>query len=108
MKLIDQSASTNVFVNTKSGKAISDTYLMAWEYGLKTTYYLRTVGASQIQKSSVGDAIQELEPALSATSQPILKPLTEMHVSSSSSQSASTHNIPIAVLSDGGECEACQ
>ena len=108
MKWIDQSASTNVFVNTKSGKAISDTYLMAWEYGLKTTYYLRTVGASQIQKSSVGDAIQELEPALSATSQPILKPLTEMHVSSSSSQSASTHNIPIAVLSDGGECEACQ
>lgn len=52
-KWIDQSASTNVFLKTSSGKHISDTYLMAWEKGLKTTYYLRTLGASQITKATV-------------------------------------------------------
>ncbi len=113
MKWIDQSASTNVFVNTKSGKAISDTYLMAWEYGLKTTYYLRTVGASQIQKSSVGDAIPEVEPVQSVAASPLVKPLTEVYVHSSSinvAVSSMTVNgtSPVPVLSDGSECEACQ
>jgi len=28
-------------------------YTTAWEYGLKTTYYLRTLGASQIEKSTI-------------------------------------------------------
>ena len=61
-KWIDQSASTNVFVNTKSGKAISDAYQLAWEYGLKTTYYLRTLGASQVQKATVDIPQAEEEP----------------------------------------------
>lgn len=56
-KWIDQSASTNIFMNTKSGKALSDVYMMAWEKGLKTTYYLRTLAASQVTKATVGDII---------------------------------------------------
>jgi len=103
MKWIDQSASTNVFVNTKSGKAISDTYLMAWEYGLKTTYYLRTIGASQIQKASVGDVVQQSEATPQQVSQPVVKPLTEVNASTPTSSVS-----PVAVLSDGAECEACQ
>lgn len=50
-KWIDQSASTNVFINTTSGKTLSDVYTTAWELGLKTTYYLRNKGASQIGKT---------------------------------------------------------
>ncbi len=50
-KWIDQSASTNLFLRTTNGKAISDAYMMAWETGLKTTYYLRTLAASQVTKS---------------------------------------------------------
>jgi ribonucleoside-diphosphate reductase alpha chain len=35
-----------------SGKKLHDTYLLAWQRGLKTTYYLRTVGATHAEKST--------------------------------------------------------
>jgi len=52
-KWIDQSQSLNVFYEGSSGKEISDIYMHAWEYGLKTTYYLRTLGANTVEKSTV-------------------------------------------------------
>ncbi len=52
-KWIDQSQSINVFMKTQSGKAISDAYMQAWKMGLKTTYYLRTLGATAIEKSTI-------------------------------------------------------
>jgi len=61
MKWIDQSASTNIFLKTTSGKVISDIYKLSWDTGLKTTYYLRTLGASQVQKTS--QVIAEAKPA---------------------------------------------
>jgi len=51
-KWIDQSQSLNIFYNGKSGKELSDMYMYAWEMGLKTTYYLRSMGASQVEKST--------------------------------------------------------
>ncbi len=52
-KWIDQSQSINMFFKGTSGKELSDIYMYAWELGLKTTYYLRTLGASQVEKSTV-------------------------------------------------------
>ncbi|MEK7479366.1 MAG: ribonucleoside-diphosphate reductase subunit alpha [Patescibacteria group bacterium] len=52
-KWIDQSQSLNIFTNTKSGKALSNIYMTAWTMGLKTTYYLRTLAASGIEKSTI-------------------------------------------------------
>lgn len=52
-KWIDQSQSLNIFTNTVSGKQLSDIYVYAWKMGLKTTYYLRTMGASSIEKNTV-------------------------------------------------------
>lgn len=52
-KWIDQSQSINMFYKGVSGKEISDLYMYAWELGLKTTYYLRTLGASTVEKSTV-------------------------------------------------------
>ncbi|MFW6212373.1 MAG: ribonucleoside-diphosphate reductase subunit alpha [Spirochaetota bacterium] len=52
-KWIDQSQSHNVFMRGASGKKLHDIYTAAWECGLKTTYYLRTLGASQIEKSTL-------------------------------------------------------
>jgi ribonucleoside-diphosphate reductase alpha chain len=51
---IDQSQSHNIFFESTSGKALSDIYFYAWELGLKTTYYLKTLGKSQIEKSTLG------------------------------------------------------
>ncbi len=52
-KWIDQSQSHNVFVKGVSGKKLHDIYVAAWRMGVKTTYYLRSLGASQIEKSTL-------------------------------------------------------
>ncbi len=52
-KWIDQSQSLNLFIGGTSGKSLEDAYLLAWRAGLKTTYYLRTLAASQIEKSTL-------------------------------------------------------
>lgn len=52
-KWVDQSQSHNVFFPATSGKMLADVYMHSWEIGLKTTYYLRTLGASQIEKSTI-------------------------------------------------------
>lgn len=55
-KWIDQSQSLNVFVRGTSGKLLNDIYTYAWQLGLKTTYYLRTLAVSQVEKSTVDTA----------------------------------------------------
>ncbi|OGZ41432.1 MAG: ribonucleoside-diphosphate reductase subunit alpha [Candidatus Ryanbacteria bacterium RIFCSPHIGHO2_02_FULL_45_43] len=52
-KWIDQSQSLNIFFSGTSGRELSNIYMYAWEMGLKTTYYLRTLGASQVEKSTI-------------------------------------------------------
>jgi ribonucleoside-diphosphate reductase alpha chain len=56
-KWIDQSQSHNVFMQGTSGKKMDEIYKAAWEMGLKTTYYLRTMAVSQIEKSTL-DAVK--------------------------------------------------
>jgi len=55
-KWIDQSQSINLFVAKTSGKYLNELYTTAWKMGLKTTYYLRSLGASQVEKSTVDTA----------------------------------------------------
>jgi ribonucleoside-diphosphate reductase alpha chain len=55
-KWIDQSQSLNIFFSGTSGQELSELYLYAWEMGLKTTYYLRSLGATQVEKSTVSTA----------------------------------------------------
>ncbi|MEK7612904.1 MAG: ribonucleoside-diphosphate reductase subunit alpha [Patescibacteria group bacterium] len=50
---IDMSQSLNIFYGGTSGRILSELYQYAWSLGLKTTYYLRTMGASRIEKSTV-------------------------------------------------------
>ena len=50
---VDQSQSHNVFFPSTDGTLLDDVYQRAWELGLKTTYYLRTLGASQFEKSTL-------------------------------------------------------
>lgn len=53
-KWLDQSQSLNIFTSSTSGRVLSDTYFKAWRMGVKTTYYLRTMGATSVEKSTVG------------------------------------------------------
>ena len=52
-KWIDQAQSFNIYMGGASGKKLDDTYKLAWLRGLKTTYYLRTMAATHVEKSTV-------------------------------------------------------
>ena len=52
-KWIDQAQSLNIYMAGASGKKLDETYKLAWQRGLKTTYYLRTTSATQAEKSTV-------------------------------------------------------
>jgi ribonucleoside-diphosphate reductase alpha chain len=55
---IDQAQSLNLYMSPKRLKDVSDAYVLAWDLGLKTTYYLRTLGATSAEKvtvAAVGD-----------------------------------------------------
>jgi ribonucleoside-diphosphate reductase alpha chain len=51
-KWIDQSQSLNIYMAGASGKKLDETYKLAWLRGLKTTYYLRAMGATHAEKST--------------------------------------------------------
>ncbi len=54
-KWLDQAQSLNIYMAKPSGKKLDDLYSLAWLRGLKTTYYLRSLGASNAEKSTVTD-----------------------------------------------------
>ncbi|MCG6156712.1 ribonucleoside-diphosphate reductase subunit alpha [Rubinisphaera margarita] len=52
-KWIDMGQSLNLYMQAPSGKKLNDMYIDAWKKGLKTTYYLRSLAATQVEKSTV-------------------------------------------------------
>jgi ribonucleoside-diphosphate reductase alpha chain len=52
-KWIDQSQSLNLYMAEPSGRKLDNLYKLAWVRGLKTTYYLRAVGATHVEKSTM-------------------------------------------------------
>ena len=52
-KWIDQSQSLNIYIAQPSGRKLETCYINAWKLGLKTTYYLRSMGATSTEKSTV-------------------------------------------------------
>ncbi|MBI4250110.1 ribonucleoside-diphosphate reductase subunit alpha [Candidatus Uhrbacteria bacterium] len=132
-KWIDQSQSLNVFFHGASGKKLSDTYLYAWQIGLKTTYYLRTLAASQVEKATLdateyagthlrkqqssaqgfGSAQQsEIRSAISiAVSAPVppveMASALEQHVVPAVVATIAAAGVPLCKIEDP-DCESCQ
>jgi len=61
-KWIDMGQSLNLYLSEPSGKKLHQMYLFAWTKGLKTTYYLRTLAATQIEKSTTDVNARGLQP----------------------------------------------
>jgi ribonucleoside-diphosphate reductase alpha chain len=82
-KWIDQAQSLNIYLSGVSGKKLDEVYKLAWKRGLKTTYYLRTIGATHAEKSTTNSG--ELN-------------------------SVETNETPATTFCaiDDSECEACQ
>ena len=61
-KWIDMGQSLNLYIGKPSGKLLDEMYKFAWLRGLKTTYYLRSLGATTIEKSSVDVNRKGIQP----------------------------------------------
>ena len=110
-KWIDQAQSLNIYMAGAAGKKLHDTYMLAWLRGLKTTYYLRTTSATNIEKSTVQsrvlNAVSSGAPAASAA--PAAKPAVsalEAAAAAARAQAPAT-DIKFCAIDDPG-CEACQ
>ncbi len=82
-KWLDQAQSLNLYMKEPSGSKLDNLYRLAWVRGLKTTYYLRSLGATHVEKNTVKSSINAIQ-----LSSPI--------------------DAPKACLIDDPECEACQ
>ncbi|MBU1359468.1 MAG: ribonucleoside-diphosphate reductase subunit alpha [Gammaproteobacteria bacterium] len=99
-KWIDQAQSLNIYMAGASGKKLDDTYKLAWLRGLKTTYYLRTTSATQIEKST-GRTGQLNAVSLS----PAVAQAATMSTPTMDAEPAT--DIKFCAIDDPG-CEACQ
>lgn len=98
-KWIDQAQSLNIYMAGASGKKLDDTYKLAWLRGLKTTYYLRTISATHVEKSTVKNgslnSVSNGDPTLAAAA-----------------AEAAEADGPACTMRPGDagfdECEACQ
>lgn len=90
-KWIDQAQSLNLYISEANGKKLDITYRMAWYRGLKTTYYLRAIGATSTEKSTIDTGH-----------------LNAVANNSSTSTAIEAAPIPQACSIDDPDCEACQ
>ncbi|MGF1482875.1 MAG: ribonucleoside-diphosphate reductase subunit alpha [Opitutales bacterium] len=122
-KWIDQAQSVNLFLGSPDLKTLSHMYRAAWRKGLKTTYYLRTLGASNIEKATVSVKKEvrgragtvEVKAVLaeglptaaeSATlSQETAAPAATIE---EKNQADPQQQCRLDAMINGGECEACQ
>ena len=98
-KWIDQAQSLNIYMAGASGKKLDETYKLAWLRGLKTTYYLRTVGATHAEKSTVKAG------QMNAVSSGASKVSTPMAMAMAQQEPAT--DVKFCAIDDPG-CEACQ
>ncbi|MFT4047334.1 MAG: ribonucleoside-diphosphate reductase subunit alpha, partial [Solimonas sp.] len=115
-KWIDQAQSLNLYMAQPSGKKLDELYKHAWLSGLKTTYYLRTLGATHAEKTTIQDnrlnavgkagvgaggtggvAAKPAAPKPKADAEPIVLPTLE----------AGTGSAKVCSILDP-DCEACQ
>ncbi|HNX03962.1 MAG TPA: ribonucleoside-diphosphate reductase subunit alpha [Opitutales bacterium] len=102
-KWIDQSQSVNLWLAEPDMKVLSHMYRSAWHMGLKTTYYLRTLGASNIEKATVSIKKAAAPKAIA------MAPGMEDTAAEKKAYSAAEKLVcSIKAMKDGGECEACQ
>jgi len=106
-KWIDQAQSLNIYMAGASGKKLDETYKLAWLRGLKTTYYLRTMGATHAEKSTVTPGALNAVPTSGGTSGGASA--LEAAAAAAAAQMAQTPGSDIKFCSiDNPDCEACQ
>ena len=104
-KWIDQAQSLNLYIDDASGRKLDITYRMAWKRGLKTTYYLRALGATGAEKSTLdnvggsarGEGLNAVAVSPQVAPAPVVPPTL-----------GAPADVPAACSIDDPDCEACQ
>ena len=111
-KWIDQAQSLNLYIAGANGKKLDITYKMAWLRGLKTTYYLRALGATSAEKSTINTgALNAVKPATVAAPAVAAAPVVEAQKPEAPAEEegfAQAAPVPMACSIDNPDCEACQ
>ncbi|AJW44374.1 MULTISPECIES: ribonucleoside-diphosphate reductase subunit alpha [Ralstonia] len=117
-KWIDQAQSLNIYMAGASGKKLDDTYKLAWLRGLKTTYYLRTIGATHVEKSTVSrgtlNAVSSGSDVggVSAAGVSQAAPASALDAAAATAQAMPEAEGAVCTMRPGDpgfeECEACQ
>ena len=110
-KWIDQAQSLNLYISGANGKKLDITYKMAWLRGLKTTYYLRALGATSAEKSTINTgALNAVKPATVEAAAPAAAPVVEAKKPEAVEEDGFTQAAPgpMACSIDNPDCEACQ
>ena len=116
-KWIDQSQSVNLWIKTPDLKTLSHMYRHAWHAGLKTTYYLRGLGASNIEKATVqvkkemrGAAGETKAETATRDAATLLTnpPFSEGAAAPKQYTAEEKTACSIEAMRNGGTCEACQ
>lgn len=120
-KWIDQAQSLNIYMAGASGKKLDDTYKLAWLRGLKTTYYLRTIGATHVEKSTVSrGTLNAVSPgsdiggvsAAGASGVTSAAPASALDAAAATAQAMPEAEGAVCTMRPGDpgfeECEACQ
>lgn len=98
-KWIDQSQSVNLFLAKPDMKTLSHMYRAAWHKGLKTTYYLRSLSASNIEKATVS-----VKKEVRGVAGQGIEAVAEKPAFTEEEKAACS----LDAMLNGGECEACQ
>lgn len=88
-KWIDQAQSLNLYIADANGRKLDMTYKMGWVKGLKTTYYLRALSATQTEKVTGASTLNAVKPV-------------------STAEFSQAAPVPGACSIDNPDCEACQ
>lgn len=112
-KWIDQAQSLNLYIAGANGKKLDITYKMAWLRGLKTTYYLRALGATSAEKSTINTGtLNAVKNTGSAEQVAAANALAAASVAASPAVEddafANAAPVPLACSIDNPDCEACQ
>ncbi|MGX1789969.1 ribonucleoside-diphosphate reductase subunit alpha [Bosea sp. NPDC055332] len=103
-KWIDQGQSLNLYMAQPSGRKLDEAYRLAWRLGLKTTYYLRALSATHVEKSTLKGTDGKLN-AVSATAPVAAKAAAPIIVDIPLENGMA---VPNACSIDDPTCEACQ
>jgi ribonucleoside-diphosphate reductase alpha chain len=113
-KWIDMGQSLNLYMAQPNGKKLDAMYKLAWESGLKTTYYLRALGATQAEKSTLDrtrgtNAVSNGVPAVSEVeAQAEIQRIREENAAAKAKNETTDGAALACSILNGEDCEACQ